>query len=467
MRLQTSFGLVLLGIFTAVACGEDTPPPAPSNPGGNVGAAGSPDPGSSGATVEAGQAGELTGSGGSGSGFGGGGAGTGEIAGGAPSGLCNDGKGTTVSGRVLAPNGELPVPGAHVYVSSTTADPPPAGAGCFRCASSLSGEPAALTTTDSEGRFQLLDVPAGETLQLVVQTGKWQRVATLAGVVACQDNPVAEADVRLPTKSSEGNLPSIALVSGGEDTLECLLRKLGIDDSEFGYAGSIERVQLYSAKGGMTALSSPKEGDGTLASATSLWGSVENLSAFDLVILGSEASENAADKPEAALAALHQYVSNGGRVLLQRFQSYFVKAGPAELSGLASFGALADLAEPFAADVDVTSPRGKSMADWLSVVGATDQQGKLSLNEGQTRVESVQAPAVRLLFGTAPATVQAFSVDLPHADGKASCGRLTATDLLTAAGDTIADFPNGCSSTTLSPQEKALGYLLFDAGACL
>ena len=310
-------------------------------------------------------------------------------------------------------------------------------------------------------------MPAAEQLQLVVQTGKWQRTATLAGVVACQDNPVAEADVRLPTKSSEGNLPSIALVSGGEDTLECLLRKLGIDDSEFGYAGSIERVQLYSAKGGITALSAPKEGDGTLSLAKSLWGSVENLSAFDLVILGSELDENAADKPEAALAALHQYARNGGRVLLQHFQSYFLKAGPAELSGLASFGAPADLAEPFAAEVDVTSPRGKALADWLSVVGATDQQGKLSVSEGQNSVQSVQAAAVRLLFGAAPATVQAFSVDLPHADAKAGCGRLTATDQLTAAGDTIADFPNGCSSTTLSPQEKALGYLLFDVGACL
>jgi hypothetical protein len=394
-------------------------------------------------------------------------AGAGQIEGGAPSGLCNDGKGTTVSGRILAPNGELPVPGAHVYVSTTTADRPPAGAGCFRCASSLSGEPASLGTTDREGRFQLLDVPAGEELQLVVQTGKWQRTATLAGVVACQDNPTTEADVRLPSKSSEGNLPRIALVSGGEDTLECLLRKLGIDDSEFGYSGSIERVQLYSAKGGMTALSAPKEGDGVLASATSLWGSLEDLSAFDLVILGSELDENAADKPEAARAALHQYVSKGGRVLLQHFQSYFLKAGPAELSGLASFVAPADLAEPFAADVDVTSPRGKSLADWLSVVGATNQQGKLSLSEGRNSIQSVQSPAVRLLFGAAPATVQAFSVDLPHAGGNASCGRLTATDLLTAAGDTIADFPNGCSSTTLSPQEKALGYLLFDAGACL
>lgn len=397
------------------------------------------------------------------------GAGAGAGDGGAPpSGFCNDGKGTTVSGRVLAPNGELPVSGAQVYVSSTTADPPPAGAGCFRCASSLSGEPASLATTDSQGRFQLLDVPSGEQLELVVQTGKWQRTTTLEGVVACQDNPVSEGDTRLPRKSSEGNLPSIALISGGEDTLECLLRKLGIDDSEFGYASSIERVQLYSAKGGMTALSAPKEGSGTLAAAKDLWASTENLSAFDLVILGSELDENAADKPEAALSALHEYVAKGGRVLLQHFQNYFVKAGPADISGLASFAAQPDLAEPSAIQVDVTSPRGQAFADWLAVVEATDQQGKLSLSQGRNSVQGVQAPALRLLYGAAPATVQAFSVDLPYGDGKSSCGRLSATDILTAAAaDTIDDFPTGCSSTTLSAQEKALAYLLFDVGACL
>jgi hypothetical protein len=453
---------------TAVACGDDAAPPALASNGGDVGSAGSTPTSGSRTSADAGQGGAPLGVGGLDPGLAGAGA-AGEADGGAPpSGLCNDGKGTTVSGRIVAPNGELPVSGAQVYVSSTTADRPPAGAGCFRCASSLSGEPAALATTDSEGRFQLLDVPSGEQLQLVVQTGKWQRTTTLEGVVACQDNLVDEDDTRLPRKSSEGNLPSIALISGGEDTLECLLRKLGIDDSEFGYGSSLERVQLFSAKGGMTALSAPKEGSGTLTAGKDLWVSAEDLSAFDLVILGSELDENAADKPEAARSALHEYVTKGGRVLLQHFQSYFVKAGPADIAGLASFAAQPDdLPEPSAVQVDVTSPRGQAFADWLKVVDATDAQGKLSLSQGKSSVQSVQAPALRLLYGSAPVTVQAFSVDLPQGIGASSCGRLTASDVLTAAGDTIDDFPSGCTSTELSAQEKALVYLLFDTGACL
>jgi hypothetical protein len=72
-----------------------------------------------------------------------------------------------------------------------------------------------------------------------------------------------------------------------------------------------------------------------------------------------------------------------------------------------------------------------------------------------------------LLYGTAPATVQAFSVDLPYGGADPSCGRITETELLTASGDTVADFPTGCSSTALNAQERALAYLIFDLGACL
>lgn len=465
MRFVTSFGLALLGIAAVVACGDDAEPPPPPSPGGSAG--GSSEPGASGAATEAGQGGDRAGLGGMAANAGAGAAAGGADGGERPFGICNDGKGATITGRVLAPNGELPVPGARVYVATTTVDPPPTGAGCWTCAGPLAGEPAALATTDSEGRFEILRAPAREQIELVVQTGKWLRTATLEGIVDCQDNPVAEADTRLPGKSSEGNLPSIALISGAEDTLECLLRKLGIDDSEFGYSASIERVQLYSAKGGMTALSEPKEGSGQLSPAKNLWASLENLSAFDLVLLGSELDENEADKPQAAVTALHQYVTAGGRVLLQHFQNYFLKAGPANVSGLATFGSQPNLPEPFALEVDVTSDRGQALADWLGVVAATDEQGKLSVSEGRNTVQAVEAPAVRLLFGSAPATVQAFSIDLPYGEGQAACGRLTATDLLTAAGDTIDDFPNGCSSTGLSAQEKALAYLLFDAGACL
>jgi hypothetical protein len=269
-------------------------------------------------------------------------------------------------------------------------------------------------------------------------------------------------------------LPRIALVSGGEDTLECLLRKLGIDDSEFGIRPGAGRVQLFTGKGGMTELqASGGEGGAGGAGANSmtpgreLWSSAEALGVFDLVLLGSETDANAAEKPAASRQVLHDYVVNGGRVLLQHFQSYFLAAGPADVSSLATFAAQPDLPSPFTVEVDVGSPRGQALAAWLDVVNPNGSEGELSVELGQNGVQAVSAPAVRLLYADAPATVQAFSVDLPYEPGAEVCGRVTATDLLTAAGDSVAAFPSGCQSQALSPQEQALAFLIFDLGACL
>lgn len=469
--------LWLLGIGTALAsCGEDSPPPV-ADGGGNVG------PGKGGSLIGAGgnetdggeaAGGRLSGAGGAPepeagtAGLGG----SGEVAGGAPPAACNQGKGATISGRILAPNGELPLPGVSVYVPSGSVDPLPNGASCWRCESQLRGNPIALAVTDATGHFEIANAPVGNAVPLVVQTGKWQRKLELESVVDCQDNPVDEADSQLPSRHSDGNLPSIALASGGEDTLECLLRKLGIDDSEFVIRPGSGRVQLFSGKGGMTELEAGEGGAGgagasQMLPSADLWSSSERLGVFDLVLLGTETDANAADKPAPARQLLHDYVALGGRVLLQHHQSYFLAEGPQDVASLATFDTQPDLANPYSVKVDVGSPRGQMLASWLDALNPNGTPGELSVAQGQNSVQSVSAPAVRLLYGDSPATVQAFSVDLPVGLGTEGCGRVTVTDLLTAAGDSVAPFPSGCTSQGLSPQEQTLAFLIFDLGACL
>lgn len=376
---------------------------------------------------------------------------------------CNDGKGATIRGRVMAPSGELPLGGVTVYVPSATVDPPQSGAGCFRCASALAGEPVAAAVTDAEGRFEITQAPVGEGVPLVVQTGKWQRQLAVT-VEDCHDNDADEDATRLPRTRREGHLPAIALVSGGEDTLECLLRKLGIADQEFATAADAGRVRLFRGKGGIARLAAAPQS--AVPTADELWSDPERLGIFDLVLLGSEPDSNAADKPQAALDALHTYVSAGGRVLAQHFQSYFLSAGPADFAGAASYVQPAALPQPFTVSVDESSARGQALSASLAAGDPDSVAGALQLSAGRRLVSAVQTPAVRLLHGAAPATVQAFSLDLP-APPSAACGRITQTDLLTSAGDAIADFPSGCTSEGLSAEERALAYLVFDLGACL
>ena len=56
-------------------------------------------------------------------------------------------------------------------------------------------------------------------------------------VLPCVDNPLTTAQTRLPRKQGEfvpeDNIPRFAIVTGAVDTMECVLRKMGIDDSEF------------------------------------------------------------------------------------------------------------------------------------------------------------------------------------------------------------------------------------------
>jgi hypothetical protein len=308
---------------------------------------------------------------------------------------CPVGHATTVKGTVYAPNGTLPIPNAIVYVPDGPVGSLPAGVTCDRCASLLGAKALVQTVTNAAGEFILPDVPGTANVPLVIQIGKWRRQLVLPNVPACADTQLAADQTRLPRTRDEGDIPLMAVSTGGADSLECLLRKIGIADAEFTTPPGLGRVHLFAGTGGTDQFDAGVGGGAPFANSTALWGSVTSLEPYDVVLLSCEGSQNPSTKPAAALQAMKDYADRGGRVYLEHWHNYWLAAGPNPWSSIVTFNfGLADLSN-LTADVDTTPGRNATFADWLVGVHASTTRGKVDLSLARSTPRPVWTRASR------------------------------------------------------------------------
>jgi hypothetical protein len=388
---------------------------------------------------------------------------------------------TTLTGTVFAPNGTLPLYGVNVYVPRDTPLPPfTEGAQCSRCGDSLPGSPIAVVKTDEAGKFRLENLPAGDNIPLVITSGKWRRQLTVPRVDACNEAALPAADTRLPKNKTEGDIPKIALTTGDADKLECLIRKMGIDDSEVTTDAGTGRVHFYRGDG----LSSIT-GSGSLKAATTLWSDAAKLKEYDIVFFSCEGNQNPATKPQASMDAVKAYADLGGRVFASHWHNIWIEGAtqggngqrPAVWTEVATWTNAGNTTNPTInlIDEDEThNKKGKSFAEWMVNVGGSTVRGEIPLviDTGKTTVNQVKPDRGErwtYLKGQGGAT-QNFQFTTPNeALPEARCGKVVFSDMHVGGNNTDVSipYPSACSLTPLTPQEKALAFMFFDIASCV
>jgi hypothetical protein len=392
---------------------------------------------------------------------------------------------TTLTGTVYAPNGTLPLFNALVYVPNAPVPALPPGLACDRCGALPPGEPVVNALSDAHGVFVLKNVPAGQRIPLVIQMGKWRRQVIVPSITACQENRLTDPNLtRLPRNRTEGDMPRIAITTGACDNLICLIPKLGIDASEWGVAGEDKAVTFFQADDPMAfdtvGLSRYDAHLAQMTPASTLWGDLDELKKHDLAVFSCQCDEAPDDKGDAAYAAVTDYLSAGGRVFGTDFQYVWYKYSPdANLRNFAQIKGqpmVSTVIDTTAVTLDTTFPKGKALADWLTLVTPGLPYGTIeSYVVYDNFVTVAQQPAAQVWGSSAPFTNPAevhprfITVNTPvGAAAGEQCGRAVHLDahISPVMAQALMSFPRDCGSQ-LENGEQALAFLMFDVAACV
>ena len=411
---------------------------------------------------------------------------------------CPGGKHTTITGKVYDPAGKNPLYNIAVFVPNNPNALPAITPGTNTCAacSTPIEDYVALTQSAEDGSFTLTDVPSGKNVPIVLQVGKWRRVVTIANVADCETTKVPDSgtgQARLPRNHNEGDLPQMALLTGGLDDLGCFMTRMGIDASEYSAPHGGGRLDIYQGlgTGGLTGpspgpgLSNGKAGDCTNSSCP-LWASKASFETYDIVLLACEGDTFDADARDGGLnfggtvtnvtttgkQAMHDWLNEGGKVFATHFHYTWFANGPADFQGVATWLGPSIGDQMVEGSIDTTFAKGQAFHDWLKDVGALDGTGALAMTGVAASVSSINAQTTsRWIYDSSNSETKYMSFETPlggvaNDGGAYYCGKAVFTDLH-AGGAPMGDVPGSCQATALSQQEKALEFLFFDLAACV
>jgi hypothetical protein len=218
-----------------------------------------------------------------------------------------------------------------------------------------------------------------------------------------------------------------------------------------------------------------------------------------MMLLGCEGDDNLWNDPSDSgfpndaiprPASMHREVRNyadlGGRIFGSHWGHRWINSDGVTPDDpyheVASFSKSAQDMGEITVSVDTSFPKGVAFEEWLVNTGASTTRGELSLAGAEHSVDAVDdALAQRWIYGIdpegvagtsrVPEMVQYFSFTTPV--GEPECGRMVFSDVhVSFGGGDYRDvpFPERCAVSPrdeLSPQEKALVFMLFDLSSCI
>lgn len=369
---------------------------------------------------------------------------------------CPNGGVTTISGTVYAPNGTDPLPNVIVYIPNAPVDAFTPGVACPVVGQPPSGSPLVGTMTATDGTFTLSNVPVGANIPLVVMSGRWRRQVVVPGTAACTNTTFS---VNMPANQSQGDIPKIAVATGRADSVECVLRKIGISDSEFTDPSGSGRINIY-----LGSFAAGAQVDSATPSENTLMGNVNTLNQYDVLMLPCEGSEYLRNSTQ--LANIISYANAGGRVYTSHY-GYVWMFQNSPFSGVANWQVNQPTLPDGPATVDTSFSDGQTLAQWLQLIGASTTLGQIDISAVKHDLSGIISPTQSWLTYNDSALgnpVMQFTFNTPVGATGQQCGRVLFNEyhVENPTGTTTGlTFPNECSSGAMTPQEKLLEYSLF------
>jgi hypothetical protein len=371
---------------------------------------------------------------------------------------------TSITGTVFAPNGTDPLPNVTVYIPNAPVDAFPPGVSCPVVGAPPSGSPLVGTVTDDKGNFELDDVPVGANIPLVIVSGRWRRQLVVPTTTACTNTAADPTTTVMPSDHTQGDIPRIAVATGSVDQVECILRKMGIKDSEFTDPSASGRINFFG--GGTASGSGAVISSQTPTQASLMGGTGAALNQYDVLMLPCEGGQYT--KPAQELANLINFANAGGRVYSSHF-SYTWMYQNSPFNSVVNWAVGQAQPPDGEASVNTGFTAGLTLSNWLQEVGASTTPGQIAINTLRHDFNGVNPPTQNwLTLDTTGNPVMQFVFDtpIPPAGQKVNqCGRVLYNEYHVEAGSSgpSQTFPQECTSGSgMNAQEKLLEFMLFE-----